>query len=941
MDTAGAGTDMVGNDPAGPELRLGVVMTGGVSLAVWMGGVAYELDRLRRCEGDYGALLAKTGLTPVVDVTVGTSAGGLNGTVLASAEAWGSKLTLSDVGPGLNMRTVWRDQGDLGKLLRGVGDQDPPSLLRGDGNPSFLQSVTDALTTLSRAEGDAAPPGVPTPDALPRHLIATTTLWTPSPATYEDSLGTAVPVQTSLGLFHFRCASDVNQFGHSQADRATAVGRLARAARSSASFPFAFEPAMINVTNAASEPFFGGDENTRIADFSGDTYVLDGGLVDNEPLQQCLNLIEQQPADVPVTRVVLFVAPLADPGGQRAPAMTSTPTLLQVGEKTLFIPRDRDIAAQLDEISVRRIHQERLAKVSSALARQSDGELAALATLVQAGDLASSFRRYDRLDRATKDDRLRADDQQERLQLKQAALNVQSLLGRALTESSWAQVQPHRREVATVIAVATGPSAGDLAPQWNRVAAAFDALVERAGAVGPGSDLASEVVALHGIGQQAEPTGDAVDVARAGLLVLELLQSMVTDPQVRSPQQIEFVEISSATPNCFDDRVTSTSKLTGVQLDHFGAFYLSSWRMNDWMWGRLDGSWRLVELLLHLRGEPATADAVRRVARPFQLQILREELPSIAEQIQADQIDGATTSPAEQTFLGAFGAWMANPADDTLLEQAFVSCTVGTERIEGQVGSEHFAGLITQAGSVAAGALAAQPQATALKPATSGVRSVLRATNMLVRHTSSPAVFAVVGFLAAAAGSLLGVGIAQSDTALAVACAVTLVALLLASILRTPDALVELVGGLGALGLLVLSIAALARGATGWQVLGVALGALAGLLLVGLLLPSQRWRRSMAAIGLLALAAVVGVGIWVWVGNELFVPATLHGVTCSVPTTAPPAGAVSRAPSTPSGAPCTDLYHSGIVTGAVLVGAGALALIVVIAFCVVRRKRAG
>src|SRR4051812_2022829 len=33
--------------PAG-ELRLAVVMNGGVSLAIWMGGVAHELDLLRR-----------------------------------------------------------------------------------------------------------------------------------------------------------------------------------------------------------------------------------------------------------------------------------------------------------------------------------------------------------------------------------------------------------------------------------------------------------------------------------------------------------------------------------------------------------------------------------------------------------------------------------------------------------------------------------------------------------------------------------------------------------------------------------------------------------------------------------------------------------------------------------------------------------------------------
>jgi MFS family permease len=251
--------------------------------------------------------------------------------------------------------------------------------------------------------------------------------------------------------------------------------------------------------------------------------------------------------------------------------------------------------------------------------------------------------------------------------------------------------------------------------------------------------------------------------------------------------------------------------------------------------------------------------------------------------------------------------------------------------------------MITQAGSVVAGAVAAQPQATAIEPALKSVRSVLRATNLLVRSTSSPAVFAIIGFLAAAAASLLGVGIAQSNPALAAACGVTLVALLLAAVLRNPDPVVELAGGLGAFGLLVLSIAALARGATGWQVLGVGLGALAGLLLVGMLLPSKGWRLTIAAIGLLVLATVIGLGAWVWTGEHRFVPDRLDQVTCSVPT--PTASASSNTATAPSTtvAPqatdtCADLYHAGVVTGTLIAGVAAVMLMVVIAFSVVRRR---
>ena len=55
------------------ELRFAVVMTGGVSLAVWMGGVAHELNRLVRSDADpYQQLLELTGCDARVDVIATT-----------------------------------------------------------------------------------------------------------------------------------------------------------------------------------------------------------------------------------------------------------------------------------------------------------------------------------------------------------------------------------------------------------------------------------------------------------------------------------------------------------------------------------------------------------------------------------------------------------------------------------------------------------------------------------------------------------------------------------------------------------------------------------------------------------------------------------------------------------------------------------------------------
>jgi patatin-related protein len=52
---------------------------------------------------------------------------------------------------------------------------------------------------------------------------------------------------------------------------------------------------------------------------------------------------------------------------------------------------------------------------------------------------------------------------------------------------------------------------------------------------------------------------------------------------------------------------TAASKLHGVALGHFGAFFRRSWRENDYLWGRLDGAERLLWLIGDTTDESAKA----------------------------------------------------------------------------------------------------------------------------------------------------------------------------------------------------------------------------------------------------------------------------------------------------------------------------------------------
>ena len=110
------------------EVRIGLVLYGGVSLAVYINGVAQEFFRAVRGDGIYRLLKALLGADIVVDVISGTSAGGLNGIYLAYALCQEKQPRNF-----LRFSELWRNHGDIDKLLRSPQDAAPQSLLDGEG----------------------------------------------------------------------------------------------------------------------------------------------------------------------------------------------------------------------------------------------------------------------------------------------------------------------------------------------------------------------------------------------------------------------------------------------------------------------------------------------------------------------------------------------------------------------------------------------------------------------------------------------------------------------------------------------------------------------------------------------------------------------------------------------------------------------------------------
>src|SRR5690348_5477024 len=197
----------MGNQAAGPqgasaeilEHKLALVMNGGVSLAVWMGGVACEIDNVRRASNGipprdgatseektvhylWASAVQRIGVRVTVDVIAGTSAGGLNGVLLAAAIARGASLA--------DLKQLWLKSGQMSaEALFRPQPQGVLSLMNGD---FFHDQITGALQKMA-----------PTAYGRDVSLIVTSTALGPSSRPVRDSDGEYFSEADHRRRFHF------------------------------------------------------------------------------------------------------------------------------------------------------------------------------------------------------------------------------------------------------------------------------------------------------------------------------------------------------------------------------------------------------------------------------------------------------------------------------------------------------------------------------------------------------------------------------------------------------------------------------------------------------------------------------------------------------------------------------------------------------------------
>ncbi len=312
------------------EYRAAVVFYGGVSLAIYENGVARAFHEAVCKRSVFAPLLELLGGRFVVDVISGSSAGGINGLLLAAALEGGARFaTTAD---------LWRQAGALDALLRDPDEKNPLSLLKGESY--YINQLRGAFREL--LGGDDRRESLQ--DLCPKEIdvYVTGTDLSGQVDEFVDGAGSKIQTKKHNLVFHLKHRRGRARLGIDALDDSTlqSVGDsqtalqadiLASVSRITSSFPGAFPPftcaelsknprpdAVRNtpqlvrtaLQRTSRSPLKEGDPDDE--DFSKDHPLIDGGVLDNKPFEPVLDAIfERMPNDLgsAVDRSLFYVEP--------------------------------------------------------------------------------------------------------------------------------------------------------------------------------------------------------------------------------------------------------------------------------------------------------------------------------------------------------------------------------------------------------------------------------------------------------------------------------------------------------------------------------------------------------------------------------------------------------------------------------------------------------
>ena len=413
---------MTASSPTGDytqEVRFAIVMYGGVSLAIYINGIAQELLRLVRSTTRKGQvdldgteriyrkvsyLLADenmndaaleqaaldTSVVPptrfVVDILSGTSAGGINGIFLAKALANGQDME--------ELKQLWVTEGDIETLINDRRSIEKPLSLQ-DPPTSLLNSERMYLKLLDAFDGmdESTPPrteSAESPYVDELDLFVTST----------DLQGVVLPIRLSDDFVYERRHRNVLHFVYSERSVSHEETRndffgaynpfLAYAARCTSSFPFAFEPMCLADTDALLKRMNKYKKNANslsnsnlwqrfyrdYLDPRGVSTVPfpkrafgDGGYLDNKPFTYATETLMNRNADVPVDRKLIYIEPSPEHPEDDIEREDKPDAIENVMSALLTLPRYETIREDLERVKERNRLIDRVTAITTGVDR--------------------------------------------------------------------------------------------------------------------------------------------------------------------------------------------------------------------------------------------------------------------------------------------------------------------------------------------------------------------------------------------------------------------------------------------------------------------------------------------------------------------------------------------------------------------------------------------
>ena len=642
----------------GPELRIGLVLYGGVSLAVYIYGVVIEMQRLLLAAEElerggeagemsaYARALEAAGISKVsIDLLSGTSAGGINGILLAKALARGADVYAA--------KDIWIEGGDIAALMQPEDAEDPHSLLRSE---YFEEKLAEGMALLDRAA-----PGAPAPPAVLDLFVSSTHL-RGGPRKFVDALGSEISTRQHRYVFQRKVRSErqapgEETIGYEADDFAAADNpRLVKLARATSAFPVAFAPVEI-------EP-----ADRLLREGEGGGWFADGGILNNKPFTEAVETIVSRSSDRPVRRWLFSVDPdpkfeAAEDGAGPEPAFDRIAV-----SAVASIPRYQSIARDLLALEA---HNQ---KVEAASAAILEGEFEVVRE--GAGDDgpaplgAGAAAAYEALRRQARNLEL-ADRLMDAVRVPEGTELDTGGVHAALVEAgaevpyeAEADLAFQRRKVYYLIkllGVATGPGPEALRPvrellwaEYERISSVlWETLSQPALELDPADQSGSAreaggeriVAALDRHRATAAEVRERLDAGLAGFFVALAapdgettevdLGAVARDFERRDAvflsadvygglRQRDRVAHAQIRPSAaLNTGVPAEGRLAGAALGHFGGFLSRGWRRNDLMWGRLDGAEVLMKAIFKGAGEGVGAGLTDAV----QLEIVQAEMP--------------------------------------------------------------------------------------------------------------------------------------------------------------------------------------------------------------------------------------------------------------------------------------------------------------------------